>query len=192
MVLGEHFVLKDLPFYTEAREADAQACQERLNQREERMQEGTLRRTPDVKRPAPFPLAHLSAEKKKKVPTKGIVIRSPVPSASSASSSESSPSRRVPGQYESEPSFPASERLLPTVEEEPTVNQPGSPYPHPGDAATQTSNQPAVEETHLLTLSWRPQRLLLWRSQPRRGWIRCLTSRTPLPWWRRMSRLGRG
>ena len=30
VVAGEHFVLKDLPFYAEAREADAQARQERL------------------------------------------------------------------------------------------------------------------------------------------------------------------
>ena len=32
---GEHFLLKDLPFYERAREADAKACQERLDQREE-------------------------------------------------------------------------------------------------------------------------------------------------------------
>ena len=89
VVAGEHFVLKDLSFYSEVREADAQARQERLNQREEKRQEGTLRRAPGDKRPAPFPPARTPAEKKKKVPTKGIVIRSPVPSSSSASSSES-------------------------------------------------------------------------------------------------------
>lgn len=36
VVFGEHFMLKDLPFYSETREADAQARQDRLNQREER------------------------------------------------------------------------------------------------------------------------------------------------------------
>lgn len=36
VVSGEHFVLKDLPFYTEAHKVDAQACQEHLNQREEK------------------------------------------------------------------------------------------------------------------------------------------------------------
>lgn len=36
VVSGEYFVLKDLPFYMEAHEADAQARQERLNQREEK------------------------------------------------------------------------------------------------------------------------------------------------------------
>lgn len=148
VVPGEHFVLKDLSFYTEAREADAQARQERLNQREERRQKGTLRRAPVEKRPAPFPPARSSAEKKKKVPTKGIVIRSLVPSSSSASSSESSPPRRVSGQYGSGPSVPASEWLLPAVEEEPTVNQPGFPRPHPDDAAMLAPDQPTVEEAN--------------------------------------------
>ena len=36
VVAGEHFVLKDLPFYSRTREADAQARQARLNQREEK------------------------------------------------------------------------------------------------------------------------------------------------------------
>ena len=49
---GEHFVLKDLPFYERAHEADAKARQERLNQREEKRQEGTLRKAPGEKGPA--------------------------------------------------------------------------------------------------------------------------------------------
>ena len=36
VVPGEHFVLKDLPFYEKAREEDAKACQERLDQWEEK------------------------------------------------------------------------------------------------------------------------------------------------------------
>ena len=36
VVLGEHFVLKDLPFYERADKADAKARQERLDQREEK------------------------------------------------------------------------------------------------------------------------------------------------------------
>ena len=36
VVPGEHFVLKDLPFYEKAREADAKACQELLDQWEEK------------------------------------------------------------------------------------------------------------------------------------------------------------
>ena len=46
VVSGEHFVLKDLPFYERASEANAKARQECLDQREEKRQEGTLRKTP--------------------------------------------------------------------------------------------------------------------------------------------------
>lgn len=42
MVPEEYFVLKDLSFYEEAREADAKARQERLEQLEKRRQEGKL------------------------------------------------------------------------------------------------------------------------------------------------------
>ena len=53
VVPGEHFVLKDLPFYKEARKADTQARRAFLNKWEERRQEGTLRRAPGDKRSAP-------------------------------------------------------------------------------------------------------------------------------------------
>lgn len=36
VVPGEHHILKDLPFYEEAREENAKAHQERLDQREEK------------------------------------------------------------------------------------------------------------------------------------------------------------
>ena len=44
VMFGEHFVLKDLPFYEEEREVDAKARQEHLDQREEKKQEGKLKR----------------------------------------------------------------------------------------------------------------------------------------------------
>lgn len=117
VVVGEHFVLKDLHFYVEAREADAQARQERLNQREEMRQEGTLQRAPSEKHPASFPPAHSSAKKKKKIPTKGIVIRSSVPSSSSASTSESCLLRRIPSANGSGPSVSTPALLAHPVEE---------------------------------------------------------------------------
>ena len=46
VVPREHFVLKDLPFYEEAREADAKTRQERLEQRDEKGQEEKLRKAP--------------------------------------------------------------------------------------------------------------------------------------------------
>lgn len=45
VVPREHHVLKDLPFYEEAREADAKAHQDRLEQKEKKRQEGKLRQT---------------------------------------------------------------------------------------------------------------------------------------------------
>ena len=68
VVSGEHFLLKDLPFYKRAREADSKVRQERLDQREEKRQEGTLRKAPGEKgrdfSPAARPLA--TKEKKKR------------------------------------------------------------------------------------------------------------------------------
>lgn len=49
VVPGEHHILKDFPFYEEAREENAKADQERLDQREEKRQEGTLRKAPGEK-----------------------------------------------------------------------------------------------------------------------------------------------
>lgn len=61
----EHFVLKDLPFYKEACKVDVKARQERLNQREEKRQEGKLRRVPGEKGQPSSSAAHPSAKKKK-------------------------------------------------------------------------------------------------------------------------------
>ena len=70
VVSGKHFVLKDLPFYERARKADAKARQERLDQREEKRQEGTLRKAPGEKGhyflPATCPPAKKEKKKKKK------------------------------------------------------------------------------------------------------------------------------
>ena len=49
VVSGEYFILKDIPFYAEACEADAKARQEHLEQREEKRQERKLRKAPGEK-----------------------------------------------------------------------------------------------------------------------------------------------
>ena len=131
VVPGKHFIFKDLPFYTEVRKADAQARRALLNKREERRQEGTLRRAPGDKRSAPFPPTGASAGKKKKVPTKGIAIKSPAPTkgivirspAPSNLPSISSDSVRIPGQNGSGPSMPMAERLALLAEAETSVDQ---------------------------------------------------------------------
>lgn len=57
--------MKDLPFYEEAHKADATACQERLDQREEKRQERKLRRAPGEKSRASFSAAYPPVKKKK-------------------------------------------------------------------------------------------------------------------------------
>ena len=62
---GEHYVLKNLPFYEEVHEANTKARQERLDQRDERRQEGTLRRASSEKGRISSSTACPSVKKKK-------------------------------------------------------------------------------------------------------------------------------
>ena len=66
MVPREHFVLKDLSFYAKACEADVKARQERLNHREKKRQEGTLRKTLGEKGRGSSPTVRPPTAKKKK------------------------------------------------------------------------------------------------------------------------------
>ena len=139
-MFGEHFVLKDLPFYTEARKIDAQARKALLNEQEEKKQEGTLRRAPSGKCSAPSPPAGAPTGKKKKVPTKGkiikpptptkgVVIKSPAPTkgivirptAPSGLPSVSSGSGHIACLNGSGPSMPAAERMALLAEEATSV-----------------------------------------------------------------------
>lgn len=75
VVPGKHFVLKNLPFYEKAREADAKARQERLDHREEKMQEGTLRKALGEKgRGSSYAVHPQVAKKKKKTIAQAIKI----------------------------------------------------------------------------------------------------------------------
>lgn len=79
VVPGEHFVLKDLPFYEEAHQEGAKARQKRLDQREEKRQEGRLRKTLGEKGWASSSAACLSTKKKKKPSVKTTNASTPVP-----------------------------------------------------------------------------------------------------------------
>lgn len=146
VVSGEHFIIKDLSFYTEAHELNAQAPQECLSQREEKRQEGALRRAPGEKCHASFPPARLPVEKKKKTPMKGIVIRSPAPPSSFVSTSESNLPRCVPGANGSGPFVLALALLTPPIEEESAVDQPGSFHSESEDLLLLVVDKPTVEE----------------------------------------------
>ena len=55
VVPGEHYILKDLPFYKEVQQADAEKCRALIDDRERRKKEGTLRKAPGKKQPASAP-----------------------------------------------------------------------------------------------------------------------------------------
>ena len=149
VVAGEHFVLKNLPFYAAVRNADARSHKARLNKWEKKRQEGLLRKAPSDKQPASSPPAGTPAKKKKKLvlnkgkeiklPTlskevvmpppilvKEITIREPdiavLPSVSSAS-------ERLASLNHLGPSMSVAGRLTFLAEEATSINQPGSPHP---------------------------------------------------------------
>lgn len=90
----EHYVVKDLPLYKEARVADAKARQNRLSKREKKRKEGTLRQAPGRSRPTSSSTTHPSSKKKSvSRPTEKALDLTP------SSSSHSSPSTEFgPGQ----------------------------------------------------------------------------------------------
>lgn len=91
MVPREHHVLKDLPFYEEAHEANAKAHQVHLNQREEKRQEGKLRKARGEKGPVSSS-ANRHPAKKKKPSAKAFKVLTMVPDSPSVSTSSASTS----------------------------------------------------------------------------------------------------
>ena len=149
VVVEEHFVIKDLPLYAAVRKADARARKARLNEREEKRQEGLLRKAPGGKRPAsPSPAGAPVKKKKKQVLKKGkeiklptppnevvippptfvkeIIIRTPDPSVLPSVSSGSGHLVCLNG---SGPSVPAARRLALLAEEATSAYQPDSSPP---------------------------------------------------------------
>ena len=64
LVLDKHYVLKDFPFYMEARVADAKGRQYRLEKREKKRQDGTLRQAPGAGHSTTNSSVHLPIKKK--------------------------------------------------------------------------------------------------------------------------------
>ena len=172
VVAGEHFILKDLPFYAAVRKANTWARKAHLNDREEKRQEGTLRKAPGDKRSMSSPPAGApTKKKKKKVLNKGKEIKLPTPPKEvvippptfvkeiiirtpdhSVLPSVSSGFGHVACLNGSGPSVPAARRLALLVEEATSVNQPGSLHPNAnavGASCTETlpPMAPLTEET---------------------------------------------
>ena len=64
LVFGEHHLLKALPFYEVAHEANVKAHQDRLDQKEKKRQEGKLRQAPSGNRSTTTSIVHHLAKKK--------------------------------------------------------------------------------------------------------------------------------
>ena len=79
-------MLKDLPFYEVAHKTNTKARQERLDQREKKCQEGTLRQAPGGSHPATSSIVH-SPTKKKSAPQLNKKVLDLFPSASTSVSS---------------------------------------------------------------------------------------------------------
>lgn len=91
----EHHVLKDLHFYEVIRAIDAKALQDRLDQREKKCQEGTLKQAPGGSRLVASSNARPSAKEKKKKLDAQATRRVPAPTPTSLSASTSISSSAV-------------------------------------------------------------------------------------------------
>ena len=148
VVPGEHYILKDLPFYKEMQQADAEKHRALFDDRERRKKEGTLRKAPGKKRSASSPPAGAPAKKKKKIGEKGKEVEIPSPpkevvippSTYVKEVAIKEPENPVPvsvssgpghlaGLNHSGPSMSAAGHLALVVEEATSINRPSSPHP---------------------------------------------------------------
>ena len=79
VVPGEHYIVKDLSIYQEAKEADAEKRRALLEDREKRKNEGTIRAAPGQKRGADSPPKKTPVKKRKLVKKHGKDVKEPTP-----------------------------------------------------------------------------------------------------------------
>ena len=147
VVPEEHYILKDLPFFKEVQQADAEKRRALLDDRERRKNEGTLQKAPGKKRSASSSSAGAPAKRKKKTSNKGKAVKIPTPPKEFVihpvtyekevtiqepeiplPPSISSGPGYVAGLNHSGPSLFAAARLALLAEEAASINQPGSPH----------------------------------------------------------------
>lgn len=90
LVPDEHYILKDLPFYEVARATNSKVCQDCLEQKKKKHQDGTLRQAPTTNRLTSSSTVHSSA--KKKGPITQPIQRAPTPPSAPPSPSISASS----------------------------------------------------------------------------------------------------
>ena len=79
IVPGEHYSLKELPLYQEAKEADAERRRKLLENRDQRKNEGTIWKAPGQKRGLDSPPKKTPAKRRKLVKKNGKDVKEPTP-----------------------------------------------------------------------------------------------------------------
>ena len=119
LVLGEHFMLKDLPFYEVTCLVDSKTRQARLEEQERKCQEGTLRQALVAGRPSSSSVVRPPAQKKKKTMAHPIQkARTLLPTSPSSSSASSSSSFSHFLSFSNEPEIGVGQLMPPIICEE--------------------------------------------------------------------------
>ncbi|RVX11728.1 hypothetical protein CK203_009443 [Vitis vinifera] len=129
IVPGEHYTVKELPLYQEAKEADAERRRKLLEDRDQRKNEGTIRKAPGQKRGPDSPPKKTPAKRRKLVKKNG----------------KDRP-RTHSGLNHSGTSLAAVARLANVAEEAASINRPGNLNPD-ADAAETTPLEEAGAES---------------------------------------------
>ncbi|RVW62300.1 hypothetical protein CK203_061553 [Vitis vinifera] len=135
VVHGEHYTVKELSIYQEAKEAAAEKRRALLEDREKRKNEGTIRKAPGQKRGAPSPPKKTPAKKRKLVKKNGKDVKEPTPP-------RNFPFRQLPMRRIT--SLAPVARLANLAEEAASINHPGNANPD-ADAAEAVCATPTEE-----------------------------------------------
>ncbi|RVX00268.1 hypothetical protein CK203_026649 [Vitis vinifera] len=165
IVPGEHYTMKELPLYQEAKEADAERRRKLLENRDQRKNEGTIQKTPGQKRGPDSPPEKTPAKRRKLVKKNGKDVKEPTPPkefpppqttyegevmieepVNAAPHSISSGPGRISGLNHSGTSLAAVARLANVVEEAASINRPGNLNPD-ADATETTPLEEAGAES---------------------------------------------
>ena len=165
IVPGEHYTVKELPLYQEAKEADAERRRKLLEDRDQKKTEGTIRKAPGQKRGPDSPPKKTSGKRRKLVKKHGKDVKEPTPPkefpppqityegevmieepVNAAPHSISSGPGRISGLNHSGTSLAAVARLANVAEEAASINRPGNLNPD-ADAAETTPLEEAGAES---------------------------------------------
>ncbi|RVW73265.1 hypothetical protein CK203_050374 [Vitis vinifera] len=164
IVPGEHYTVKELPLYQEAKEADAERRRKLLEDRDQKKTEGTIRKAPGQKRGPDSPPKKTSGKRRKLVKKHGKDVKEPTPPkefpppqttyegevmieepVNAAPHSISSGPGRMSGLNHSGPSLAAVARLANVAEEAASINRPGNLNPDADAAETAPLEEAGAE-----------------------------------------------